>query len=111
MSPIMSSAKLLGAALAFVACASSPPSPPASSEPASTMPAASAQNGKAPHEPGHNTSEAPICKLLAHACHPHDKDSEKAHACHVLGHRASTNEECEAKRVECLTACVGDAGP
>ena len=53
----------------------------------------------------------PACATLAKTCHAHDKDGEKAHECHVLGHRAPSNEECEAKRVECLAICgAGDGG-
>jgi hypothetical protein len=53
----------------------------------------------------------PACSTLAKTCHAHDKDSENAHACHVLGHRAASNEECEAKRAECLALCGnGDGG-
>lgn len=53
------------------------------------------------------------CRLLAKMCHSRDKSSEAAHACHVLGHQAPSEEQCEAKRSECVIACGGsgeDAG-
>jgi hypothetical protein len=53
----------------------------------------------------------PACAVLAKTCHAHDKDSEEAHACHVLGHSAPSNDECESKRTDCMAICGGaDAG-
>ena len=85
-----------------VACGA--PTPAASTEPA---PLPAAHSG-----PGHHGQhpDFPACAVLAKTCHAHDKDSDKAHACHVLGHSAPSNEECEAKRAECLATCAGDGG-
>ena len=63
----------------------------------------------APEQHGHHP-DYPACATLAKTCHAHDKDSDKAHACHVLGHSAPSNEECEAKRAECLAVCSGADG-
>lgn len=87
---------------ALIACGGAAPA--ASPEPA---PAPAAHSG-----PGHHAHhpDFPACAVLAKTCHPHDKDSDKAHACHVLGHNAPSNEECEAKRAECLAICGGADG-
>ncbi|MFO0739615.1 MAG: hypothetical protein U0270_27200 [Labilithrix sp.] len=90
----------------LAACAGSPPAAPAA-EPASTSSSTAPHHAAPEHAHG---SDAPACKLLARTCHAHDKASEQAHACHVLGHSAKSNEECEAKRTECLAVCGGDAG-
>lgn len=93
--------------VSLVACGGSTPA--ASSDP-SAVPASSSQSG-AHQGAGHAAhADFPACTTLAKTCHAHDKDSDKAHACHVLGHSASSNEECEAKRAECLAICGGDGG-
>lgn len=90
-------------AAAFVAgCAARPSAAP---EPTNAPPPHHGGPGEHAHGP-----EAPACKVLARTCHAHDKESEQAHACHVLGHAAKSDEECEAKRAECLAVCGGDAG-
>ena len=85
----------------IVACGGS--TPVASPEPA----APAAHSG-----PGHHGDhpDFPACTVLAKTCHAHDKDSDQAHACHALGHSAPSNEECEAKRAECLAICGSDGG-
>jgi hypothetical protein len=91
--------------IVLFACGGSTPA--ASPEPAGA-PAPAASHG-APGHHGHHP-DFPACTVLAKTCHTHDKDSDKAHACHVLGHSAPSNEECEAKRAECLAICGGDGG-
>lgn len=89
----------------LVACgAPSAPALPQASESSSPAPSA---HGSAQAGP---RADLPSCAILAKTCHARDKDSEKAHECHVLGHRSTTNDACEAKRVECLAACAGDGG-
>lgn len=89
---------------ALVACAG------AGTERASPAPApAPAPETSGRHGGGHHP-DFPACAWLAKACHPHDKESEKAHACHVLGHRAPSNEACEAERAACLVPCGGADG-
>jgi len=62
-------------------------------------------------QPHHAPSGGTACAALAKTCHAHDKESELAHTCHRLGHQATSEEQCEAKRAECLDACGGrDAG-
>ena len=90
----------------LAACAGTSAVAPAA-EPASTSSAPAPHHSAPEHAHG---SDAPACKLLARTCHAHDKASEQAHACHVLGHDAKRKEECEAKRAECLAVCGGDAG-
>lgn len=60
----------------------------------------------------HNPSaEHPTCKALASACHARDSQSETAHECHLFFHdSANTEEQCQAKRAECASAC-GLASP
>lgn len=82
---------------------------------ASPTPAASPDPAPAPAahgSPGHHGQhpDFPACAVLAKTCHAHDKDSDRAHACHMLGHSAPSNEECEAKRAECLGICGSDGG-
>ena len=97
---------LSGVAVVLLACGGSTPA--ASPEPApSQAPTSPAHSGAGHH--GHHP-DFPACATLAKTCHAHDKDSDKAHACHVLGHSAPSNEECEAKRAECLAICGGDGG-
>lgn len=88
--------------------------PPQASEPAATSPGTAGHDGGGGHHGGAGPHGAhadfPACAVLAKTCHSHDKDSDKAHACHVLGHSAPSNEECEAKRAECLAICAGADG-
>ena len=96
----------LSAAIMILVLACGGSTPAASPEPApATAPAAHSGPGHHGHHP-----DFPACAVLAKTCHAHDKDSDKAHACHVLGHSAPSNEECEAKRAECLATCGGDGG-
>ena len=96
---------LIFAGLMLVAaCAGSTPA--ASPEPA---PPPAAHSGPGAGHHGHHP-DFPACAVLAKTCHAHDKDSDQAHACHALGHSAPSNEECEAKRAECLAICGGDGG-
>lgn len=88
------------------ASSTSPPTSPASAAPSSTTSsAASASAPASAHAAPPTPSSA--CAFLARTCHSHDKASEKAHACHKLGHAAASEQECEAKRAECVAACSG----
>jgi hypothetical protein len=80
-----------GLALTITACAgNSPPSPAATS----------------------SASEPSVCEELATLCHEHDKSGPVAHECHVLGHsKESTEEQCRAKRPECIQACSPAQAP
>lgn len=95
----------------------SPASPPASAAtPLVANAAASGTTSAAPSgsvpASAHGAPPSPssACGFLAKTCHSHDKASEKAHACHKLGHAAASEQECEAKRAECTAACSGPAG-
>ncbi len=93
---------VLATTSAVLGCAGAPPT---NSEPAAHGHEDAHGRGRGP-EP----SNAPACRLLATTCHAHDKESDKAHSCHVLGHTASSNDECEAKRTECMAVCGTDGG-
>jgi hypothetical protein len=46
------------------------------------------------------------CSELASACHARDHGSGITHECHAFFHGAgNTEEQCQAKRAECETAC------
>jgi hypothetical protein len=46
------------------------------------------------------------CRQLASRCHKYDTGEGLAHDCHDLGHAdTSTDEQCAARRLECLAAC------
>ncbi|MBS2012557.1 MAG: hypothetical protein JST00_06710 [Deltaproteobacteria bacterium] len=87
-----------------------PPAPPATAPPATEASSTAPSAHGAAH--GGPRAELPACAVLAKTCHARDKDSEKAHECHLLGHRSTSNDACEAKRAECLATCgTGDGGP
>lgn len=89
---------LLVAALSLLACGSSAQPAPANSPPQGHHPSSGVPQ---------QANASPSCRELARTCHAHDKDSEKAHACHVLGHTAPSEAECAARREECLSECGG----
>ncbi len=64
------------------------------------------------HDRGHHTSPYPTCDLIIARCHPLDVEEGPIHDCHNLGHDATSDEPCVARRDECLRVCVapGDAG-
>lgn len=98
---------LVQAAVLLACGGRSPPPAATTSSPESQHHPAQGTHHGAPHE----AAAAPSCRELATTCHAHDKDSEKAHACHVLGHKAANEEECAARREECLTECGGARAP
>ena len=74
---------------------------PAASAPAGTTTPAVASASSVP-------AGAPrsACAEIASACHDHAKHSAAAQGCHELGHSPdATEEQCSAKRTECLAAC------
>jgi hypothetical protein len=60
------------------------------------------------HGAGHHGPPAngPACAELATKCHGRDEQGGVPRECHLLGHSPkATNEQCEARRAECLAAC------
>lgn len=104
---------VFAACIALVACGQSAPPP---TDPSAAPPPQQGQGQGGGHGPGnshgdrkqHAHPDFPACAVLAKACHAHDKESDKAHTCHRLGHSAPSNEECEAKRSECVAVCGGE---
>jgi hypothetical protein len=48
----------------------------------------------------------PVCDEIAKICHSHDEHGGLPRDCHLMGHNPrTTNEQCEAKKAECLAAC------
>lgn len=64
-----------------------------------------AANNTAHAPPSTHASEASACAEIARACHPHESHSSLASECHHLGHKAASEEACEARKQECLAAC------
>ena len=63
-------------------------------------------------EPANTAQDSSVCEEIAMLCHEHDKTSEVAHECHVLGHsKESTEAACLAKRPACLQACSAPEPP
>lgn len=58
-----------------------------------------------------HTSEFPSCQAIVDACHPLDVGAGPIHDCHDVGHDATSDAPCAAKKAECLKTCVAtDAG-
>ena len=48
----------------------------------------------------------PTCRELGKVCHGHDDAGGLPRECHLMGHNPkSTEEQCKAKRAECVAAC------
>lgn len=48
----------------------------------------------------------PTCNEIAKTCHSHDDHGGLPRECHQLGHNPrSTNDQCEARKAECMAAC------
>ena len=74
--------------------------------------AVAACGGGAAKEPDSPTAKAsgegarPSCEAIDHACDPYEDNPGVQKDCHDLGEaRASTEEQCAAKKDACLAAC------
>ncbi len=58
-------------------------------------------------EPGtHDVAANSVCVEIANACHEHAGHSAKTKECHDMGHsKETTEEQCQARRTECLDEC------
>jgi hypothetical protein len=55
-------------------------------------------------------TDKPSCAEIGRACQPQDS-SQVARECHGFAHSdVATEEQCAAKRTECINACTPDAG-
>lgn len=63
------------------------------------------EDGHSHGDGGTHTSAFAACQAIIDACHEKDVGTGPVHDCHDLGHEATSDAPCAAKKDECVKTC------